>query len=48
MDQPNEVCDTIMRELNDLVLSDTDESKEQLSFSSHEEVCMTLASRTLK
>ncbi|XP_036963193.1 leucine-rich repeat and IQ domain-containing protein 1 isoform X3 [Acanthopagrus latus] len=37
MDQPNEVCDTIMRELNDLVLSDTDESKEQLSFSSHEE-----------
>ncbi|XP_073327966.1 leucine-rich repeat- and IQ domain-containing protein 1 [Pagrus major] len=37
MADANEMYDTIMRELNDVVLSDTDESKEQQSFSFHEE-----------
>lgn len=49
MAEPNEVYDTIMRELNVLVLSDADESKEQQSLSFHEEaVSMILVSRTLK
>lgn len=40
MTDANEMCETIMRELNNLVISDTDDGEtkeEQESFSFHEE-----------